>query len=332
MSLFKKVPPALSELMKKAGSNNPDIATKAQIEFAQAISIPVQEALLNADILGNLFQPVDLTDGESLDYPLDILNPGQEKDFIAYNNPGNGRIPERQVDADYVHLRTYMIANSIDVILRILRDANWDILGRMVEVLEAGFRAKMNRDGWRVILASAASRGVQIYDGTSGTNGFFTRRLLSNLGIEMRRQGGNFTALRRRKVTHVFTSPEAMEDIRNWSATEVDDITRRELYQTTLGDISQVGDVKIVVLDEFGVDQEFNDYYTDTLGVTIDNSKTEICVAADLNSSSLVMPVREKLMITSDPTMHRSQKAGFYGWFEGGFSALDNRDLLIGAI
>jgi hypothetical protein len=223
-----------------------------------------------------------------------------------------------------------MISNSIDVSLRILRDSNWDILGRMVEVLEAGFRAKMNIDGWRTIIAAAASRGVQIND-TAATAGLPSRRLFSNLGIEMRRQGGNFTALRRRKISHVFLSPEGMEGIRNWSATELDDITRREFYLTTLGDISKLGDIELVVLDEFGETETFNDYYKNTLSVAIANSKKEICVAADLRAGSLIMPVREKLMITSDPLMHRAGKAGMYGWFEGGFSSLDNRDLLIGA-
>lgn len=330
MSFIKKVPPALIGLMKKAGSNDDRVALPAQYDFAKAVTLPLQDAILATDIVGNLFTPIDLTNGESLDYPTDLLNPGQEKNFIAYNNPGNGRIPERQVDADYIHLRTFMTANSIDILLRILRDANWDILGRMIEVLEAGFRAKMNVDGWRTILASAASRGATILD-AAATAGVPSRRLISNLGIEMRRQGGNFTALRRRKVSHIFMSPEGMEGIRNWSATEIDDITRRELYVSTLGDITKVGNIEIVTLDEFGEDGPFNDYVINALGVALSNSKKEYIIAADLSGGSLVMPVREKLMITTDPAMHRFQKAGFYGWFEGGYSSLDNRDLLLGS-
>lgn len=329
-TLFKKPPAELVALMKRAGDSDPEIANPAQRLFAKAINLPLEEALLADDIVNGLFQAVDLTNGESLDYPLDILNPGDEKDFIAYVCPDVGRIPERQVSGDYVHLRTYRIANSIDMLLRIIRDANWDVLGRALQVMQAGFTMKMNVDGWRTLIGAGQGRGLEIYD-SAATNGFMSRRLLSLMKIEFRRNGGSFTHLNRRKMTHLYLSPEGVEDIRLWGVSEVDDLTRRDLFLMSDGTMPSIAGVRLVDLDEFGVNQTHNDYYEEIKGAVIGNSKTEICVGVDLTNPSFVMPVRESLMVTNDPMLHRKQKAGFYGWFEGGFAALDNRDILIGA-
>lgn len=329
-TLFKKPPVELVDLMKRAGDNDRHISEPAQALFAKAISLPMEEALLAGDILGGLFQVVNLTNGESLDYPLDILNPGDEEDFIAYVCPDQGRIPERQVQADYVHLRTYRIASSIDMLLRVIRDAQWDVLGRALQVMQAGFTMKMNVDGWRTLITSAESRGLEVVD-TAATAGSFSRRLLSLMKIEFRRNGGTFTHVNRRRMTHLYLSPEGIEDIRLWGTAEVDDLTRRDLFLMADGTIPSIAGVKLVDLDEFGEDQTHNDYYVDVKGSAIGNSKLEVCIGADLTNPSFVMPVRESLMITNDPGLHRLQKAGFYGWFEGGFASLDNRDLLVGA-
>ena len=332
MSMFNKLPVGVKDLLKRAGSPDQSIALAAQYDFAKAIELPISEALLAQDIVNGIYQTVNLTNGESLEYPMDILNPGDEDDFMAYVNPGHGRIPERQVEADYVILRTYMLANSIDTTLRVVRDSNWDILGRMIEIMKAGFVRKMNIDGWHTILASGASRNTIIYD-SAATAGVMSRRLISLLEIEMRRQGGKFTTLKNRKVTHLYLSPEAKHDIYNWTITEIDDVTRRDLYMLqSSGGVSKLLNLFLVDLNEFGVGEEHNDYFTVSLGQALPGSKVEIVVGLDLSNPSFIMPVRENLVINNDQFLHRNQKVGFYGWLEGGFAALDNRDVLVGAL
>jgi len=329
-TLFNKAPAELVALTKRAGDSDPYVSEPAQRLFAKAISLPLEEALLAGDIINGLFQVVNLTNGEGLDYPLDILNPGDEADFMAYVCPDQGRIPEKQVSADYVHLRTFRIANSIDMNLRVLRDSSWDVLGRALQVMQAGFVMKMNVDGWRTLITAAEGRGLEIYD-SAGTAGVLSRRLFSLLSVEMKRNGGKFTHINKRKMTHLFMSYEGIEDIRNWGTAEIDDFTRRDLFLSGDGKIPQIAGVQLIDLDEFGVGQAHNNFYIATKGSAIGNSKVEICIGADLTNPSFVMPVRESLMITNDTNMHRFQKAGFYGWFEGGYAALDNRDLIVGA-
>lgn len=331
-TLFKKPPAELVDLMKRAGSKDKRIAIPAQELFAKAIELPVNQGLLAEDILGNLlFTPVDLTNGEALEYPTDILTPGDEEDHIAYVCPDQGRIPERQVSANYVALKTYKIANSIDVNLRILRDANWDIFSRALQVMQAGFTMKMNVDGWRTLISSAQSRGLEVFD-SAATAGVMSRALLSEMSVTMRRGGGRFTHVNRRKMTHLFHSPEVMEDIRLWGADELDEVSRRELFLTDNESIPKISGIFLEDLDEFGVGEAHNEYYTTVKGSAIANSKVEIVVGLDLRNHPNIMPVRETLNVNIDDALHRKQKMGAYGWTEMGFAVLDNRYGLIGAV
>ena len=58
----------------------------------------------------------------------------------------------------------------------------------------------------------------------------------------------------------------------------------------------------------------------------------ELDVGLDQSSNdSFVMPVKEQLQVYEDPTLHRQQRAGYYGWAELGFGVLDNRRILLGS-
>ena len=59
---------------------------------------------------------------------------------------------------------------------------------------------------------------------------------------------------------------------------------------------------------------------------------TELVVGIDQGSNdSFVMPVKEQLTVFEDPTLHRQQRAGFYGFAEIGFGVLDNRRVILGS-
>ena len=48
-------------------------------------------------------------------------------------------------------------------------------------------------------------------------------------------------------------------------------------------------------------------------------------------NDSFVMPVKEQLQVFEDPTLHRQQRAGYYGFAELGFGVLDNRRIILGS-
>jgi hypothetical protein len=101
-------------LLRKSGDADINIAMAAQREFAKALELPLRKGVLVGNILGNIFETINVEAGSTTEFPLDLISPGLEGEHVAYTNPGHGRIPERSVEGDYVMIPTYTIASSVD--------------------------------------------------------------------------------------------------------------------------------------------------------------------------------------------------------------------------
>jgi hypothetical protein len=334
MSKMTKPDAHFIDLIQRSGSADKNEALAAQRELAVALETPLRKGVLVGDVLDGIFEKISMAPGTAAEFPLDLLAPGTEADHVAYTNPGHGRIPERAVEGDYVMVPTYTVGSSIDYLLRYAREARWDVVGRAMQVLEAGFVKKMNDDGWHTLLAAGVDRNILVYD-ADAAQGQFTKRLISLMKTVMRRNaGGNSGSLNRGSLTDVYLSPEALEDIRNWGIDQVDEVTRREIYQA--GDdgaaITRVFGVNLHDMDELGQNQEYQVFYTDQLGGTLASSDDELVVGIDRSANdSFIMPVKQDVQIFEDDALHRQQRAGFYGWAEVGFAVLDNRRILLGS-
>lgn len=323
-------------LLKRSGDPDTNIAFAAQRELAKALETPLRKGVLVGNILGDIFAVTKIEPGASTEFPLDLISPGLEGEHVAYTNPGHGRIPERSVESDYVTIPTYGVTSSIDYLLRYARDARWDIAGRAMQVLEAGFVKKLNDDGWHTILAAATDRNILVFDGDA-TAGMFTKRLVSLMQTVMRRNaGGNTGSSNRGRLTDIYVSPEALEDVRNWGLDQVDEVTRRQIYIAEEGGapITRIFSVNLRDLDELGEGQEYQTFFTsaDGLAGAVEASDLELVVGLDQGAKdSFIMPMKEQVQVFEDPYLHRSQRAGYYGWCEAGFAVLDNRRVLLGS-
>tara|TARA_B100001559_G_scaffold129895_1_gene109254 strand:+ start:132 stop:1139 length:1008 start_codon:yes stop_codon:yes gene_type:complete len=321
-------------LLRKSGDADVNVASAAQREFAKALELPLRKGVLVGNILGNIFETINVEAGSTTEFPLDLVSPGLEGEHVAYTNPGHGRIPERSVEGDYVMIPTYNVASSVDYLLRYAKEARWDVVGRAMQVMEAGFVKKMNDDGWHTVLAAGVDRNILVFDGDA-SNGLFTKRLVSLMQTVMRRNsGGNSGSVGRGRLTDLYVSPEALEDVRNWGLDQVDEVTRREIYTASEdgAPITRIYGVNLHDLDELGENQEYTNFFDDELGGTIQGTDKEIVVGLDQSSNdSFVMPVKEQLQVYEDPTLHRQQRAGYYGWAELGFGVLDNRRVILGS-
>lgn len=322
----------LDLIVKSGDINDTAVAFKAQHLLAKALQTPLRQGVLVGDVLSGIFQVQKMAPGASIEFPLDLLAPGEESDHVAFTNPGNGRIPERQVEGDYVMVPTYGIASSIDWLLRYAREARWDIVARAMQVLMASFVKKINDDGFHTLLGAAADRNILVFDADASA-GQFTKRLVSLMkNIMTRNGGGNTTSIRRSKLTDLWFSPEGLEGIRNWGLDQVDDVTRRNIFLAADGALTSIFGVTLHDLVEFGVGQEYQLYFTDALGGALAATDVELVLGLDLaNNDSFLMPVKQEVTIFDDPTLHRQQRAGVYGWAELGFAILDNRRLILGS-
>lgn len=323
-------------LLRVAGDADMNTAAAAQRQFAKALETPLRKGVLTGNILGDIFETIPVEPGSSTEYPLDLVSPGLEGEHVAYTIPRHGRIPERTVESDYVTIPTYSIGSSVDFLLKFAREARWDVVGRAMQVMEAGFVQKMNDDGWHTLLAAGVDRNILVYDGDA-TQGMFTKRLISLMQTVMRRNGGGNTGSQGRgRLTDLYVSPEALQDIRNWGFDQVDDVTRREIYNAPENGapITRIFGVNLRDLDELGDGQVYQTFYTSTDGLNgaVHEDDVELVVGLDQGTSdSFIMPVKEGVQVFEDPVLHRSQRAGFYGWAELGFGVLDNRRIILGS-
>ena len=321
-------------LLRKSGDSDINVASAAQREFAKALELPLRKGVLMGNVLGDIFETINVETGSTTEFPLDLISPGMEGEHVAYTNPGHGRIPERSVEGDFVMIPTYSITSSIDYLLRYAREARWDIVARAMQVMEAGFVKKMNDDGWHTLLAAGVDRNVLVYDGDA-TRGMFSKRLVSLMQTVMRRNsGGNSASIGRGRLTDLYVSPEALEDVRNWGLDQIDEVTRREIYTASEGGapITRIFGVNLHDLDELGAGQEYQTFFTNDLAGLVETSDDELVIGLDQSSNdSFVMPVKAALQVFEDPTLHRQQRSGFYGWAELGFGVLDNRRVILGS-
>ncbi len=329
----------ITQLLKQTGSPNKEEAVVAQKAFAAALTTPLRQGIINGNTIAGIFTPQVFDPTARIEYPIDFYRPDNAAEFTAYVIPNQGKIPQRQIEGDYVTVPTYDIGSGIDWLLRYAREARWDIVGRALEVLEAGFVKKLNDDGWHTILAAGFDRNIIVSDSNAAA-GQFSKRLISLMKLVMRRNGGgNSTSVNRARLTHLFLSPESVEDIRNWGIDEVDEITRREIFVADEQGEAKVFNVKLVALDELGENQEYQKYYVNTIAAGASNSgmasstDLEIAVGLDLDKNdAFCMPIREELQVFEDDSLHRSRRAGVYAWSAQGFAVLNNQRVLLSSL
>ena len=229
----------------------------------------------------------------------------------------------------------YRVGASVNWPLKYARDARWDVMSRIMQVLETMFVRKKNDDGMHTVLASGVSRNTIIYD-SQVTAGLFSKRLVSLMMMYMRRSaGGNTGSNKRGRLTDLFMSPEAKADILSWDLTMVDDATRNKIHNSANGDgLSSIYGVRLHDLDELGVGQEYQQYFAGELTGTLPTDKQEILIGLDLSQrdGSFVRPMTGNLEVYDDPTFHRRSEASAYSWLNLGYGALNNLRTLVAAI
>lgn len=329
----------MTELLKQSGDANKDIAIAAQIAVAAALTTPIRQGILSGDNITGIFAPEKFEPGSRVEYPVDFYRPDNASEFAAYTIPNQGKIPQRQIEGDVISVPTYDVGSSIDWLLRYAKEARWDIVSRAMQVMEAGVVEKLNNDGWHTILSGAFDRNLVVSDANAAA-GQFTKRLVSLMKLVMRRNGGgNSGSLNRSRLTHLYVSPEALEDVRNWGVDQVDEITRREIFLANDEGATQIYNVKIMALDELGEGQKYQTYYQNVIAAGAANngmaaSDVELVVGLDLANAndSFVMPIREEFQVFADDSLHRSRRQGLYCWGSLGYGLLNNSKVILGSL
>ena len=311
-------------------------ATDKDIQEAKAaeLDLPLRKGVMDGNNIGEIFTEVPVEGKSSYEYPLDLLAPGTEGDYTGYTMPNHGYIPQKAVEADYLRIPIFQVGSSIDAPISVAQDADWNFVGRMQEVMVDGIQKKHNDDGWHTLLGAGYDRNLVVVDSDAST-GQFTKRLVTLMQMAMERNGGgNTTSMNRTLLTDMYMSLEAAAGMRDWNVDQADEITRREVFTTedSYG-LQRIYGINMRSMTEFGVGQEYQTYWTSTLGATMPSGKNQILVGLDNSGKdAFISPVKSGLQVFEDPALHRQQRFGFYCWSARGWGVADNRKVVIGAI
>ena len=84
---FFEPTPEMNQLLSRAGSLQREESLAATSELAKALELPLRQGVMSGNILGDIFEAINLQPGATAEFPLDFLAPGTEKEFVAFTIP-----------------------------------------------------------------------------------------------------------------------------------------------------------------------------------------------------------------------------------------------------
>jgi len=276
--------------------------------------------------------------------------------------PGLGRAAQNFIEGvgEEVFVPTFTVNASGDWKLSYATDSRIDIAARVAARVAKDLINYEEECGWRVIVPAATSafsgkgllgsRPAPIYEVAPGSTGagYLSKELINKMIVGFKRTG--------RTLTDLYVSPEDAADIREWTDTDIDPVTRREIFQASgmgsiwnvsLHEVQHLGATGLYNINgstsEFGKfladgTDTYNAYTLDNPNVTAPDGtittlgETQIYGFDMTANDSMVMPIRKEYEAWDDPTLLRSQKAGFFGWTIYGLAILDSRMIGTGVI
>jgi hypothetical protein len=276
--------------------------------------------------------------------------------------PGLSYVAQNFVEGigEEVYVPTFSISTAADWKITYARDSRIDIAQRAAAKAAMELANYEEECGWRVIMPAATSafsgkgllgsRPAPIYEISPSAQGagYLSKELINKMIVGFKRIG--------RTLTDLYVSPEDAADIREWTDTDIDPVTRREIFQAggmgslwnvTLHEVQHLGATGLYNINGNAADYgkfkadgtgAYNGYTIDNPNVTAADGtittlgETQVLGFDLTGNDSLVMPVRKEYEAHDDPTLLRRQKQGFFGWAELGFACLDSRMLGMGII
>lgn len=344
----------LVELLKATAEY--DANPKLMKALAQAITVPILQEVRDMSLARQMFAVEPLLPGAQAAYPI-----ADDFDAPVWVLPRVGAVPQNYIEVagEEVIVPIFKIATAFDWALDYARDGRIDIAQRCMRNAARAIIDYEEESAWRLIVPSVTSafpgkgllkpRPAPIVE-ISGTasEGFLSKELINSMITKMKRT--------RRTLTDLYVSPEDMADIREWSESQVDDFTRRDIFQA--GGLSGLWGVRFHEVHQLGAEGiyninsndstggifrvggggSFNDYAPSAANKVDANlsvvtpGETQIYGFDMSVNDSLVMPIKQELQMFDDPSLHRHQKQGFYAWQQYGLAVLDPRMMVMGVI
>lgn len=255
--------------------------------FAASLSIPVLKSIAPQTSVREIFMVDELPNGALAEYPIDL-----DDIETAVVMPRVGAVPQNIVVGDSLIVPTFEVSNSVEWKLTFVRDGRFNIVERALEKLAESFVRAEEKAGWDTIKGAIESTNTHVTTETSLTKGLFNEMI-----TEMRQVTGYTPNV-------IYVSPRRASDIRMWADTEIDPVTRREVFKA--GGMGSIWNVEIKELRSVA-DTDVFLFDTTRLGV---------------------MPIRSKMQTFDKPDAINRLRAGVIAFEEIGFSVIDKKAML----
>lgn len=347
----------MRELFRETANIHTPEGLAAYRAFAAALTTPILQKIEMESIMRQLFAVERLAPGAQAVYPV-----AEDFEIPVWVLPGLGYVAQNFIEGigEEVYIPTFTIDASADWKITYARDSRIDIASKAAARAAKDLANYEEECGWRVIMPAATSsfsgkgllgsRPAPIYEiNTASTGaGYLSKELINKMIVGFKRVG--------RTLTDLYVSPEDAADIREWTDTDIDPVTRREIFQASgmgsiwnvrLHEVQHLGATGLFNINGYGSsygkfiadsNNEFNAYTIENPNITAADGtistlgETQV-LGFDLSlNDSLVMPIRKEYEAYDDPTLLRVQKQGFFGWAELGFACLDSRMMGMGII
>jgi hypothetical protein len=345
------------ELFKATAAMHTPEGYRAYRAFAASLNGPILKAVQESSYMRELFQVIQLAPGQQPTFPI-----ADDFDSPIWTLPSLGYVAQDQMElgADEVSIPIFQIQAAKDWPLKYAEEGRLDIPQQAQKAVAKAIADYEEEAGWRTIIPAATSaftgagilppRPAPIYELPSGdaAAGYFSKELINRMIVGMERIGRNLNLL--------WISPEDMADIREYTDTDVDPITRREIF--TAAGLGSIWGINFRVVNCLGVRGKFNindrtsefgpfvgdpstnafNDYSITHGNVLDENGSLVTAGEtqiygfDQSDVSLLMMIRQEYQAFDDPNLHRRQRQGFYGWAKLGFACLDARFIALGII
>lgn len=342
----------MQQLFKATASN-----TDAYKELAAALKLPILQEVKLLSKMRELFSIELLPAGASATYPV-----ADDFDIPVWVLPCLGGVAQNFIEGigEEVTVPTFSMDAAADWKLAYAKHGRIDILSRSTKKMAEAFAAYEEESAWRVIVPAGTSdfsgmgllnpraAAISQVAAPSTGAGYLSKELINQMMVGMERNG--------KELNQLWISPEDAADIREWTDTQIDPVTRREIFTAAgMGKIFNIELVKVNHLGgrgkfningqastrgvfQAGAGGVFNDYtitnpnIVDANGQVTTAGETQIWGFDTNSNDSLVMPIKDELSVFEDVTLHRQQKQGIYAWQNVGFACLDSRVLGMGVI
>jgi hypothetical protein len=325
--------------------------------FAASLTGPILKDLEQRSYMRELFTVERLGPGAQPTYQI-----AEEFDSPVWILPNMGFVAYDILEfvGEEVMIPTFNIQAAKDWLLRYAREGRVDVARRAQEAVSKSLAQYEEEAGWRTIIPAVTSafggmgtlppRPAPIYEMPAGdpAAGYLSKELLNRMMVGMQRLGRNLNVL--------WVSPEDMADIREYTDVDVDPLTRKGIFDAA--GLNSIWGINFRVVDALGVRGKYNindktaefgpfkgnaasnayNDYTLTHGNIVDINGTLSTAGEtqiygfDTSDYSLIMPIKQEYQAFDDPTLHRYQKQGFYGWEEIGMACIDARFLCMAII